>query len=189
MRSHTAPVPLKAGLLLLLSTWSHVASALDPDICSTFNTGGQEPADDTPKMSNGYCVDTCKSEYAYAITQGEKCWCSNYAPAEDVTVSLGQCNQGCPSYPLEPCGGSGVFSFMRLRNPVSGTKGAVSSPSPKPVSSLFLGFDLRLRTSRLLGRCLPPSLPYRHLLFFSGIQSLCFGTCPFSLLWRGSVPG
>ncbi len=143
MRSQIASVPLKASLLLVLSTWSHVASALEPNICSSFNTGDLQPADDTPQMSNGYCVDTCKSQYAYAITQGEKCWCSNYTPADDVTVDLSKCNQGCPSYPLEPCGGPGVFSFMRLGNPISGTKGAGSSPSSKPVSTpLFLGLDL-----------------------------------------------
>lgn len=134
MPSQIAAAPLKASLLLFLSVWSHVASALDPDICASFNTASGGPQSNTPRQSNGLCSDACRGEYAYAITQDEKCWCSNYTPDEGSAVSGSRCNTPCPSYPFEVCGGDGVFSYMQVGQP-SGTKGPGSSPDPDPEPS------------------------------------------------------
>jgi cell wall integrity and stress response component len=112
-------------------------AALDPDVCATFNTGTSAKFTDN-LQSNGLCHDHCYGDYAYSITKGYDCWCSNYAPTESDTVDLSECNFPCYGYPDEPCGGdNGQYSYVRLRNvAVAGTKGSseptTSSSKPKP---------------------------------------------------------
>lgn len=76
-------------------------------------------------QSNGKCFDTCKANYAFAVVQGQNCWCSNYAPAD--TTSTGSCSSPCPGYPFEQCGSSGFFGYIPLNKPPLGTIGASQS--------------------------------------------------------------
>ncbi|KAI9751141.1 MAG: Ribosome-releasing factor 2, mitochondrial, partial [Chaenotheca gracillima] len=71
--------------------------------------------------------------YAFAVLQGNKCWCSNYVPGE--TTSDGDCNQSCPGYPSDKCGGDGAFGYIALNRQPSGTKGGPSSTSTTPTST------------------------------------------------------
>ncbi|GAB7346019.1 hypothetical protein MBLNU457_4790t1 [Dothideomycetes sp. NU457] len=108
--------------------------ALTQSLCSSQNTGDLSDAVNNNYQSNGACHDSCQS-YAYAIVQYQSCWCSNYAPAD--TVSVGQCNVPCPGYPYENCGNQaqGLFGYIQLNQP-SGTIGASSSaPSSTQPSS------------------------------------------------------
>ena len=89
-------------------------------------------------QSNGHCFDNCKASYAFAIVQGENCWCTNYAPAD--TTSLGSCNMPCPGFPFESCGSNDTFGYIALNKAPLGTVGAsesqssTSSPAQAPTS-------------------------------------------------------
>lgn len=161
MARHNTQKSFTASLLissLLISS----AAALDFDFCSNQNTGPQSPSsklnrwqlEPTPRErsfaqltvitgqsdvnSQGACFDTCKSQYAFAITQYKQCWCSNFAPAS--TVDKGTCSTKCPGFPFEFCGGPNSFAYHRIvNNPVEGTKGSggskpTTSAPPKSVS-------------------------------------------------------
>ena len=82
-----------------------------------------------PFQSNGHCQDTCKFQYAYAILQGNNCWCSNFAPFTQVDV--GQCNVDCPGFPSEKCGNQalGLYGYYQLTIQPSGTIGGPASSS------------------------------------------------------------
>jgi hypothetical protein len=83
-------------------------------------------------MSNGLCHDTCEANYAFAIVQGQNCWCSNYIPSNQQSTS--NCNEPCPGFPSDLCGSSsGLFGYIALNLKPSGTAGA-SSSSAKPSS-------------------------------------------------------
>lgn len=76
-------------------------------------------------QSDGNCSDDCGG-YAFAITQGNDCWCSDYAPGS--TVDLSSCNSPCPGYPYEDCGSSsGLFGYVALGKSPAGTMGAATS--------------------------------------------------------------
>ncbi|KAI9665134.1 MAG: hypothetical protein M1831_002144 [Alyxoria varia] len=74
-------------------------------------------------MSNGKCQEHCQGS-AFAIVQGKQCWCSDLAPPSDAESS--DCNQKCPGYPFEKCGGSGSYGYLKIGTP-SGTAGASGS--------------------------------------------------------------
>lgn len=78
-------------------------------------------------QSNGFCFDTCKADFAFAIVQHQQCWCSDYAPEDTTDVSA--CNDPCPGYPLEKCGSlsDGLFGYIALSRHPSGTSSTVSS--------------------------------------------------------------
>jgi cell wall integrity and stress response component len=78
-------------------------------------------------QSNGRCHDQCNPNYAFAIVQGDNCWCSNYIPANQQ--STGKCNMACPGYPSDLCGNEsqGLFGYIALDSKPSGTAGAASS--------------------------------------------------------------
>jgi cell wall integrity and stress response component len=91
-------------------------------------------ADSSIFQSNGLCSDFCGSSYAFAVVQDNGCWCSNYVPGTTTTG----CNEQCPGYPLELCGGNGVYGYIALGKNPSGTQGgssAAPSSAPSPSST------------------------------------------------------
>ena len=86
-------------------------------------------------QSNGLCHDFCHSSYAFAVVQGNGCWCSNYVPVS--TTSSSGCNKQYPGYPQDLCGGDGLYGYIALSKLPSGTAGgsATVSLSAAPVSS------------------------------------------------------
>ncbi|EFY92539.1 ER membrane protein (Wsc4), putative [Metarhizium acridum CQMa 102] len=117
-----------ARLLLMTASLVSLADAIDVDICASLNT-----ADMNRNLSifqtNGLCHDYCTpKDFAYAITQSNSCWCSNYTPAKSAQVATSKCSMSCPGYPDEKCGGAGVYGyvFLNVAQP-SGTKGSDSS--------------------------------------------------------------
>lgn len=84
-------------------------------------------------QSDGLCYDTCIDDYAFAIVQGQDCWCSDYVPG--TTTSTSDCNNPCPGYPDDSCGGDDTFGYMALTKSPSGTKGATSASSTSTSTS------------------------------------------------------
>jgi cell wall integrity and stress response component len=41
--------------------------------------------------------------------QDAACWCSNYAPEQ--TTNIFDCDEGCPGYPQDSCGGDSGLLF------------------------------------------------------------------------------
>lgn len=113
-------------LLLLVSSLLGFANSLQISYCSSQNTGQYNGANYWQFQSNGHCQDTCKYQYSYAILQGNNCWCSNYAPYDQVDV--GNCNVNCPGFPSEKCGNEaeGLYGYYVLDIQPSGTLGAPS---------------------------------------------------------------
>lgn len=77
-------------------------------------------------MSDGLCHDTCDGS-AFAVVQGENCWCSDYEPADSIQTDTSNCNTSCPGFPEDTCGGDGLWGYMALGKEPAGTKGAGSS--------------------------------------------------------------
>jgi cell wall integrity and stress response component len=80
-------------------------------------------------QTNGLCHDFCVPQgYAYAVTQTNNCWCSNFTPEKSYQVSSSKCSFSCPGYPDEKCGGDGLFGYVVLNGALpSGTKGPGST--------------------------------------------------------------
>lgn len=123
---------------LALSAAVAVAGSSDglyEEYCSTENTGSDYAGVTNIYQSNGACYDQCKDSYAFAVLQWQTCWCSNYIPAEQQSVS--DCNEPCPGYPNDLCGNktAGLYGYVPLPNKPSGTAGASSSQSTGDSSS------------------------------------------------------
>ncbi|KAI5777690.1 hypothetical protein EDC01DRAFT_623737, partial [Geopyxis carbonaria] len=71
-------------------------------------------------QSYGYCTEKCRSSYAFAILQGDSCWCSNYAPGSDSGTG---CDESCPGYPANKCGNTekALYAYLSLTKSPSGT--------------------------------------------------------------------
>ncbi|CAJ0541561.1 Ff.00g081120.m01.CDS01 [Fusarium sp. VM40] len=116
---------LSAGLLLVASSWAPLASSLDITYCASFNTA-ETSSNRSIYQTNGLCHDRCVGDYAFAITQDKLCWCSNYAPSKSSQEDISKCDQTCPAWPGEFCGGPGVYGYVPLEIEPSGSRG----PSP-----------------------------------------------------------
>lgn len=90
------------------------------------------------------CQATCNGgNYAFAVLQGEDCWCSNYVPAGQTALS--SCSDACPGYPPDVCGNlaNNLYSYVALGpdplSSASATPVAQTNPSVivAPVSTVF----------------------------------------------------
>lgn len=81
-------------------------------------------------MSNGKCHDRCAGSYAFAIIQGQNCWCSNQIPGS--TTNTLNCNQPCPGYPYEWCGSTSAnfYAYFSSGGTITGTSGRSSTAAP-----------------------------------------------------------
>ena len=144
-----------AGWWLAWGMLTGAANGLTIDYCSSENTGsssnpgmsrfigkGQERAADSLSVSNiyqsnGACYQQCQSgSYAFGIMQGKDCWCSNYAPTAQTSVS--NCNSPCPGYPSDKCGnqGQGLYGYIAISgNSPSGSAGGSSGAQGSSTSS------------------------------------------------------
>ncbi|KAK4069619.1 uncharacterized protein Triagg1_7043 [Trichoderma aggressivum f. europaeum] len=121
----------KGYMLLLVLSFSTWISAISINVCSSFNTG-ETPLNVSIYQTNGLCGGFCtKKNYAFSITQQNSCWCSNYFPDKASTVDVKNCNDPCPAWPSENCGGPGLYGYILLNEVApSGTK-----TEPPPTSS------------------------------------------------------
>lgn len=104
------------------------ADDLTTKYCSSQNTGTDGPFYSIYN-SMGFCSTQCQDGYAFGIVQGKNCWCSNYIPAEQGSIS--NCNSQCPGFPSDLCGNpeQGMYGYIPLGIAPSGTAGASSSQS------------------------------------------------------------
>jgi len=111
------------ALLLFAATPALVGAVLPLDLCASFNSGTTDEFRDD-YQTNGLCFDHCKEDYAFAITQQNSCWCSDFAPSEDSQVDMARCNLPCPAFPDENCGGRGLYGYVTLNGKLpEGTRG------------------------------------------------------------------
>lgn len=133
-------LPFRTALfgLILLAAFVR-ADDLSTEYCSTQNTGTDGPYYSI-YMSMGACQTQCQDGYAFGIVQGKNCWCGNYIPRQQATVS--DCNSACPGFPSDVCGnpGRGMYGYIPLGNAPSGTAGASSSVS----AASYLPFRRRI---------------------------------------------
>ncbi|KAF2001600.1 hypothetical protein P154DRAFT_574948 [Amniculicola lignicola CBS 123094] len=124
------------ALLAFLITSTPMASASNtPSYCSSQNTGSDTDPFFWTWQSNGKCGDHCRGDYAYGVILDKQCWCSNYAPAEQVDLS--KCGQDCPGFPSEKCGNPSdkLYIYVLLDTEPSGTASAAQSTSPGKTST------------------------------------------------------
>ncbi|KAL6812411.1 hypothetical protein J3E69DRAFT_376241 [Trichoderma sp. SZMC 28015] len=121
----------KGYMLLLLLTFSTWISAISINVCSSFNTA-ETPLNVSIYQTNGACGTFCtKKDYAFSITQQNSCWCSNYYPDKTTQVDVKECNDPCPAWPSENCGGPGLYGYILLNEVApSGTKTAPPTSTP-----------------------------------------------------------
>ncbi|KAB8801887.1 hypothetical protein FH972_026709 [Carpinus fangiana] len=108
--------------LLFLAT---CVSAVDQTFCSPSNTGANSTPLYDDFMSAGKCKDTCNGQGAFGVVQGKNCWCSDYAPSQQLFAAV--CNSPCFGYPDELCGGSGVYGYIAEGPAPAGTIGGGGS--------------------------------------------------------------
>ncbi|KFH43026.1 hypothetical protein ACRE_062370 [Hapsidospora chrysogenum ATCC 11550] len=125
------------GPLLLLAAAAiiPVRAAVPLDLCASFNTASMDK-NISIYQTNGLCSDFCRDDYAWAITQAESCWCSNYTPDDDTQVDMKKCDITCPAFPDEFCGGrGGLYGYVELKVQLpSGTKGPDDSKTTTSVT-------------------------------------------------------
>ncbi|KAK1752137.1 hypothetical protein QBC47DRAFT_389826 [Echria macrotheca] len=109
----------------------------DPSIpvryCAVVNTADMD-AINSNFQSQGRCFNNCTSlNFPLAVVQEKNCWCANLVPARQDQKPLTSCQEPCPGYPSDYCGGIGTFGYMQLANPLGtaspGTTNAKSSSS------------------------------------------------------------
>ncbi|KUJ14249.1 uncharacterized protein LY89DRAFT_589814 [Mollisia scopiformis] len=105
-------------------------SALNVEYCSSLNTA-TTAKNSSIYQSNGLCHDFCLSNYAFAVLQGDGCWCSDYVPGTTTTG----CDSTCPGYPDDLCGGNGLYGYIALTIEPSGTEGASSAAASSTSAS------------------------------------------------------
>ncbi|CAJ2513634.1 Uu.00g017530.m01.CDS01 [Anthostomella pinea] len=115
-------VPFAAVLALLASS----AMSIDMTYCASINTASGS-GNLSDYQSTGLCHDFCVDTYAFAILQDSDCWCSNYEPDPSIQIDVDKCDQNCPGYPDDKCGGDGLWGYMLLDKAPAGTKGGETS--------------------------------------------------------------
>ncbi|KAJ9612069.1 Cell wall integrity and stress response component 4 [Cladophialophora chaetospira] len=129
---------------LLLSLWTSFCHGLDISYCSTENNAGGYQGVYSEFQSNGLCQTNCQGSFAFAVLQGNYCWCSNYVPEPQQNTL--DCNQQCPGFTSEWCGSTqdSLYGYYLLSAGVplgtsgsgsgsgSSTPSSTSSPSSSP---------------------------------------------------------
>ncbi|KAK3337943.1 hypothetical protein B0H65DRAFT_445875 [Neurospora tetraspora] len=93
-----------------------VGPSHDVAYCATVNTADMD-SKDSDFQSMGLCYQTCagaQEEYAFAVVWGKSCWCSNTQPNTANTVSTNQCENPCPGYPSDWCGGDSLYGYLKI---------------------------------------------------------------------------
>ncbi|SPQ25268.1 c9b1b778-d559-4fab-887a-925af5e54f94 [Thermothielavioides terrestris] len=120
--------------------WAQAATPTGPSIpmvyCATVNTADMV-ALESNFQSDGRCFGNCTTlKYALAIVQDHNCWCSNLIPNKADRKDLSDCENPCPGYPTDYCGGDGLFGYMSVSGfTATGTAPAGYSATPDSSSS------------------------------------------------------
>lgn len=67
------------------------------------------------KMSTAACINACKDDgFWLAAMHGGQCLCGYALPPKKDLVDDSSCDQGCPAYPPEACGGLESYSIYNV---------------------------------------------------------------------------
>lgn len=81
--------------------------------------------------TEGSCATACRGGgFAVAASQAEDCYCGAEYPAENTMVDDAECNEPCPGYPNESCGGIDAYTVYNT--------GLVLHVASSDVSAVFL---------------------------------------------------
>ncbi|KAJ5766816.1 uncharacterized protein N7511_004432 [Penicillium nucicola] len=121
------PNIILAALALALPVHSMVNMGCYSDAGSLKNQGPYS------YQSPGYCQDHClgAGKSVFALTRGNMCYCGDALPTEKVNDD--KCNQVCPGWPAESCGGNDTFSVYQIigeNAPDSASDGASTTAAP-----------------------------------------------------------
>ncbi|KAI2624275.1 hypothetical protein GGR54DRAFT_638154 [Hypoxylon sp. NC1633] len=118
------------GIMALIGNNLAHAQSIKMAYCASINTS---PSSGTSNIyqSDGRCHDQCVDKYALAVIKDDLCWCSDYVPDESTQVDTSECNQPCPGFPSDVCGGDGLWGYIALtKNPAGTTGGSTSTFTP-----------------------------------------------------------
>ncbi|KAJ5040612.1 uncharacterized protein L3040_006261 [Drepanopeziza brunnea f. sp. 'multigermtubi'] len=130
----SASLALTLAFLLALFPQAKAQSVYETKYCSDLNTGSGS-RNFSVYQSNSICANYCNGiqvpgqsqPFAFAVLQGNYCWCSDYVPATTTTG----CSKPCPGFPDDLCGGDDLFTYLEIGgNEPAGTKGA---PAATPI--------------------------------------------------------
>ncbi|KAL2165084.1 hypothetical protein VTH06DRAFT_380 [Thermothelomyces fergusii] len=137
---HLAPRWASLGVAALFCSVSRVQGQADgPSVpqayCATVNTADMDPIFSN-WQSDGRCYGNCTDlNYALAIVQNKNCWCSNLVPNPADRKPLSECQNPCPGYPSDYCGGDGLFGYMSANGAPKGTAAPGGSGTEEPPPS------------------------------------------------------
>ena len=122
---------------LLVSAADYTAPASNLG-CYSSISGGDSKGDYTYQTS-GYCVNNECPNSPYVAVKGKECICLNSLPQSSSKVSSSQCDQPCPGYQSDMCGGSNAYNVYKglasASSSSSSNLGSVSSSSPSSSGS------------------------------------------------------
>ncbi|EKD16760.1 putative Cell wall integrity and stress response component 4 [Drepanopeziza brunnea f. sp. 'multigermtubi' MB_m1] len=153
----SASLALTLAFLLALFPQAKAQSVYETKYCSDLNTGSGS-RNFSVYQSNSICANYCNGiqvpgqsqPFAFAVLQGNYCWCSDYVPATTTTG----CSKPCPGFPDDLCGGDDLFTYLEIGgNEPAGTKGA---PAATPIPTSTSPPSTRATTT-LLSTTTPPS--------------------------------
>jgi cell wall integrity and stress response component len=136
---------MKAILILLPMAATAVAtqleqSAEDPVIGETtihgcYSSVGKLQLNESYTFNTqSSCAEVCGGTGAYvAATQGESCYCGSEYPPVSTLVDDSQCDEPCPGYAMDACGGTKTFTVLN-----TGIKVTVDSSTDDSSSSEVL---------------------------------------------------
>ena len=96
---------------LLVSAADYTAPASNLG-CYSSISGGDSKGDYTYQTS-GYCVNNECPNSPYVAVKGKECICLNSLPQSSSKVSSSQCDQPCPGYQSDMCGGSNAYNVYK----------------------------------------------------------------------------
>jgi len=75
--------------------------------------------------------------------QGKNCWCSNLVPNKDNQRPLSDCQNPCPGYPSDFCGGDDTYGYMLVddASPTGTAPPAVETSSHSSITSVSSKFS------------------------------------------------
>lgn len=97
------------SLLVLAADFFAPASNIG---CYSSISGGDSKGDYN-FQSSGYCVTNECPNSPYVAVKGGECICLNSLPQSSSKVNSNQCNQPCPGYLSDKCGGSNVYNIYK----------------------------------------------------------------------------
>lgn len=115
---------MKSILILLPIAATVVATALEQSaedpilgvstIHGCYSSVGELQLNGTNEFnSQGLCAANCEDTGAYvAAAQGDACYCGNKYPPASTLVDDSQCDEPCPGFGMDACGGSKAFTII-----------------------------------------------------------------------------